>query len=83
MAIYGVSLTKRAKSGLKSLPKHIIRNFMRWLDLVEEDGLSEARKIPGFHDEPLKGARIGQRSIRLNQAYRAIYRTTKSGNIEI
>jgi proteic killer suppression protein len=27
----------------------------------------------GYHDEPLKGARAGQRSIRLSRAYRAIY----------
>lgn len=36
-------------------------------------GLYEVRKIPGYHDEPLKGKRTGQRSIRLNRAYRAIY----------
>jgi proteic killer suppression protein len=31
------------------------------------------RKRPGFHDEPLKGDRLGQRSIRLNKTWRAIY----------
>jgi toxin HigB-1 len=31
------------------------------------------RKIPELHDEPLTGDRKGQRSIRLNKAYRAIY----------
>jgi para-nitrobenzyl esterase len=31
------------------------------------------RKVPGYHDEPLKGDRAGQRSIRLSRAYRAIY----------
>ena len=36
-------------------------------------GISKVRTIPGFHDEPLKGNREGQRSIRLNKAYRAIY----------
>jgi proteic killer suppression protein len=36
-------------------------------------GLEEVRKVPGYHDEPLKGSRQGQRSIRLNRAYRAIY----------
>jgi proteic killer suppression protein len=41
------------------------------------------RKIPGFHDEPLKGDRKGQRSIRLSKAYRAIYVIGNSGNIEI
>ena len=29
--------------------------------------------VPGYHDEPLKGHRAGQRSIRLSRAYRAIY----------
>lgn len=29
--------------------------------------------MPGYHDEPLKGRRAGQRSIRLSRAYRAIY----------
>ena len=40
---------------------------------IEYVGLAETRKIKGYHDEPLKGDRKGQRSIRLNQAYRAIY----------
>jgi proteic killer suppression protein len=35
--------------------------------------LLEVRKIKGFHDEPLKGNRKRQRSIRLSKAYRAIY----------
>jgi len=35
------------------------------------------RKIPGYHDEPLKGDRAGQRSIRLSRAYRAIYEIRK------
>ena len=29
--------------------------------------------MPGYHDEPLRGNRQGQRSIRLNIVYRAIY----------
>jgi proteic killer suppression protein len=32
------------------------------------------RKAPGYHDEPLLGDRKGQRSIRLNKQWRAIYR---------
>ena len=40
---------------------------------VEHDGLDEVRKVPGYHDEPLKGDRAGQRSIRLSRSYRAIY----------
>jgi len=41
--------------------------------MVGDEGLAEVRKIAGYHDEPLKGKRKGQRSIRLNIAYRAIY----------
>lgn len=40
---------------------------------IELQGLEEVRKVPGYHDEPLKGKRAGQRSIRLNRSYRAIY----------
>jgi proteic killer suppression protein len=40
---------------------------------VELDGVEEVRKVPEYHDEPLKGARAGQRSIRRSSAYRAIY----------
>jgi proteic killer suppression protein len=36
-------------------------------------GLMETKKISGFHDEPLRGERINQRSIRLNRSYRAFY----------
>lgn len=39
--------------------------------------------IPGYHDEPLKGNRTGQRSIRLSKAYRAIYIIDNDDNIEI
>ena len=35
----------------------------------------------GFHDEPLRGQRHGQRSIRLNRAYRAIYVISSDGSI--
>ena len=48
-------------------------NLLIWVAAVEHDGLEAVRKVPGYHDGPLKGARTGQRSIRLSRAYRAIY----------
>jgi proteic killer suppression protein len=51
--------------------------------LVEESGIHETRKYKGFHDEPLKGNREGQRSVRLNRTYRAIYVEHKSGEVEL
>lgn len=60
-----------------------MRKLQAWIDDVEDAGLSEVRKISGYHDEPLKGNRTGQRSIRLSRAYRAIYIIDQEGKIEI
>ena len=51
--------------------------------MVETQSLEEARKIPGFHDEPLSGRRRGQRSIRLSRSYRAIYEIRDDGTSEL
>jgi proteic killer suppression protein len=77
-----VSISKRAVSDLKKVPKYIRLNLELWVAAVEADGLQTVRKIPGYHDEPLKGDRAGQRSIRLNKAYRAIYVIKADGSIE-
>ena len=83
MDIIKVILTEQAKSNLLKVPSHIVRKLQSWVEGVENDGLNKMRKIPGFHDEPLKGKRKGQRSIRLSKAYRAIYREDREGKIEI
>jgi proteic killer suppression protein len=56
-----------------ALPKQVVVKLLAWRDDVADAGLAEVRKRPGFHDEPLKGDRLGQRSIRLNKTWRAIY----------
>ena len=61
----------------------IVREFIIWVALVEESGIREVRKHKGFHDEPLKGQRQGQRSVRLNIDYRAIYIERESGKLEL
>lgn len=78
--MHKVILTKVEKD-LKYLPKQILIKLKRWIDLVEEEGMAETRKIPGFHDEPLKGQRKGQRSIRLSLSYRAIYFEVSNGQV--
>ena len=83
MDIYKVILNKGAEQNLKTVPKHIAVKLFEWIAVISHDGLSEVRKIPGFHDEPLKGKRKGQRSIRLSQAYRAIYEIGSDGQMEI
>ncbi|MEI6805175.1 MAG: type II toxin-antitoxin system mRNA interferase toxin, RelE/StbE family [Myxococcaceae bacterium] len=73
MLIYEVVLSTRAKKDLKKVPRHIAVKLQLWVDDVEERGLQEVRKVPGYHDEPLRGERAGERSIRLSLSYRAIY----------
>jgi toxin HigB-1 len=69
-----VLISKKAAKNLEHFPLHIVLKLQGWRDGVEKFGLEEMRKQPGYHDEPLKGDRKGQRSIRLSKAYRAIYR---------
>lgn len=67
-----VDITKVEKD-LKKLPRHIVENFRSWVRIIKLEGLEASRLIKGYHDEPLKGKRLGQRSIRLSRSYRAIY----------
>lgn len=76
-----VWITKFAEKQLRKLPKNIFSAFHSWVQSIEIDGIKKTRKILGYHDEPLKGDRKGQRSVRLNKAYRVIYEETKSGNL--
>ena len=71
--IFRVAIARLAEKQLRKLPRHIVDNLMIWVAAVERDSLEEVRKVPGYNDEPLKGDRTGQRSIRLSRAYRAIY----------
>ena len=58
---------------LDKVPDFIRKKVLFWIFLVESSGVWEVMKSPGFHDEPLRGERKGQRSVRLNKAYRLIY----------
>ena len=78
-----VVLTKQAQKDVAKLPKEIRESLAYWINKVILDGLADVRKNGGYHDEPLKGDRKGQRSIRLNKAYRAIYIQTENGEIEL
>jgi len=81
--IHKVELTREAQRNLRKAPAPIVGKFRAWVDDVEHSGLEETRKRPGYHDEPLRGERAGQRSIRLNRAWRAIYEITSSGEVAI
>ncbi len=78
-----VTWGKFVEKQLDRTPEVIVRKFRFWVALVQESGIREVRKNKGFHDEPLKGERRGQRSVRLNRAYRAIYIERVTGEIEL
>ncbi len=80
--IHRVELTKRARKDLEAAPRHVQMKFRVWVSSVESVGLTETRKAAGWHDEPLQGDRQGQRSIRLNRQWRAIYVERPDGTPE-
>ena len=77
-----VTISARARKDLRQCPIHIVRKFMAWVEAVQLEGLESTRRLPGFHDEALKGTWKGLRSVRLSRAYRAIYRIQDDGVIE-
>lgn len=77
-----VKIARRVVKDLRRTPLYIQEKFRAWLVAVNKAGLVETRKRPGWHDEPLYGDRKGQRSIRLNRQWRAIYLIKDNGVIE-
>lgn len=77
-----VGWSPRVDKQLARLPVHIQKKFFSWVEFVRSMGLRHARQSLGYHDEPLKGKRFGQRSVRLNKAYRAIYVELNDGRVQ-
>jgi proteic killer suppression protein len=68
---------------LKRTPGFVVKALQEWVLAVETFGLREVRKIKGYHDEPLRGERQGQRSVRLNRKWRLIYSERVDGTVHI
>lgn len=71
----GAELKKQVRK--RQLPLFILVKLQDWVEDVEDRGIEEVGKIPGYHDEPLSGKLEGMRSIRLGKGWRAYYRTGK------
>lgn len=80
--ITDITISKQALKDMRRTPQHLQEKFRAWLVAVNKSGLEETRKRPGWHDEPLLGDRKGQRSIRLNKQWRAIYIIKANGDVE-
>jgi toxin HigB-1 len=83
LMINRVELSKGVVKELRIVPRHVVVKLKSWVELVEMSGLAAARKIPGYHDEPLQASRVGQRSIRLSRSYRAFYKIQRIGSNQI
>ena len=68
-----VSRSKVFITKFKKIPKNLQQKIQLWIFDLEGFGMRTVRLKKGYHDEPLQGDRWGQRSIRLNSAYRLIY----------
>ncbi len=77
-----VRMAERFEKQLAKVPRSIRDKVIAWIEFVELLGLGQVRRRPGYHDEPLKGLREGQRSVRMNRSYRLIYRELE-GHLEI
>lgn len=80
---YRVQITRFAEKRLKKVPRYIREALLVWVETIESEGILEMRRVPGYHDEPLKGDRLGQRSSRLSLGYRVIYEEINRGPIVV
>lgn len=78
-----VNWSDRVGKQLDRLPEQIQKKFHQWVESVRLMGVYKVRKRLSLHDEPLKGHREGQRSVRLNKAYRAIYFEVENGELRV
>ena len=58
---------------LKRVPKHVLRHYEAWKEVVQTSGPHALRAIPGYHDHALKGEWKGARSSYLTHKWRVIY----------
>ena len=75
--MWGVLEHRRVPRQLARMPPAIQQRYEVWKAIVEASGPEGLRRIRGFNDESLRGDRKGERSSRLNQQYRVIYRVER------
>lgn len=68
-----VEISRQAEKQIEKAPKHVSIKLLAWVEAVEETGLEEVRKVPGYRDHALKGKLKGKRAIALSRKWRAVY----------
>ena len=70
---------KDSKAARKILPSKLHDRAGRTLDQLSAAVSLKSLSLPGLRLEKLKGDRVGQHSIRINDQYRVCFRWTESG----
>ena len=65
---------RRVVKELRQLPIQVRKRYEKWKDIIRISGPKGLGLIKGFHDEALHGERRGERSSRLSNQYRLIYK---------
>jgi toxin HigB-1 len=65
---------RRVDRQLRAAPVEILKRYEKWKDIAVLSGTAGLRLIKGFHDEALSGKWKGDRSSRLGDRWRVIYR---------
>ena len=74
--VYNGDDTKAAR---KTLPSRLHRRAAATLDQLNAAVSLRSLSLPGLRLEKLKGDRVGQHSIRINDQYRVCFRWTETG----
>ena len=54
LVIQRVEVSRLAVKQLRKAPHHVTTKFMAWVDDMEERGIEEIHRVPGYNDHPLK-----------------------------
>ena len=78
--IRSVEISRTARKQLRRAPRHVVAKLATWVDEVEDLGVEEVRRRPGYHDHPLKGRLAGKRAVSLSRKWRAVYEIREREN---
>jgi proteic killer suppression protein len=71
---------KNSRAARRALPQQLVRVALRKLEQLDSvERLEDLRIPPGNRLEALKGDRMGQHSIRINEQYRVCFEWSDSG----
>ena len=73
MNMWQIFEKKTLQKSVKKLPKDVLKHYELWKRIVEHQGVTGLKRIPGYNDEALKGEWKGFRSSRLTKQWRVLY----------